>query len=124
MPPGTHRATFPPTPSRATLQNKKTHSDLKKKDTAMTTSPLESLLSLDFNNPLHLVLVLAILGILVWSVQAIYKEIRRIVRKGRRRIGKLSAAGVVAAGSGGALTDAFGIPSDIIDHLGLATLLL
>lgn len=118
------RVNFPTTPSSAKLQNKKTHSDLEKKDTAMNNTPLEALLSLDFNNPVHLVLVLAILGILVWSLQAIYREVRRIIRKGRRRIGKLSAAGILAAGSGGALTDAFGIPSDIIDHLGLAALLL
>lgn len=90
----------------------------------LTDTPLESLLHFDFNNNVHMVLVLALVVVLFLAVRTVYKEVRRIARKAKRSYGKLVAAGVVGAGSGGALTDAFGIPSNIIEQLGWATTLL
>lgn len=88
------------------------------------TTPLQSLIHFDFNNPIHLVAVLALTAILVMSVRALYKEVRRLFRKGVRSYGKLAAAGLFTAVSGGAMTDAYGIPSDIINALGMAPLFL
>lgn len=90
----------------------------------LTNTPLDSLIHFDFNNNVHMVLVLGLVALLIFAVRVVYKEVRRIVRKANRSYGKLAAAGLVTAGSGGALTDAFGIPSDIIESLGWATTLL
>lgn len=90
----------------------------------LTDTPLDSLLHFDFNNNVHMVLVLALVVVLFLAVRTVYKELRRIVRKAKRSYGKLAAAGLVTVGSGGALTDAFGIPSDIIEKLGWASTLL
>lgn len=90
----------------------------------LTDTPLDSLLHFDFNNNVHMVLVLALVVVLLLAVRTVYKELRRIVRKAKRSYGKLAAAGLVTVGSGGALTDAFGIPSDIIEKLGWASTLL
>lgn len=90
----------------------------------LTNTPLDSLIHFDFNNNVHMVLVLGLVGILLYAVRVVYKEARRIVRKAKRSYGKLAAAGLVTAGYGGALTDAFGIPSNIIEHLGWAASLL
>lgn len=90
----------------------------------LTDTPLDSLIHFDFNNNVHMVLVLALVVVLFLALRTVYKELRRIVRKANRSYGKLVAAGLVTAGSGGALTDAFGIPSDIIEKLGWASTLL
>lgn len=90
----------------------------------LTNTPLDSLIHFDFNNNVHMVLVLSLVAALFVAVRAVYKELRRIVRKANRSYGKLAAAGLAAAGSGGALTDAFGIPSNIIEQLGWASTLL
>lgn len=88
----------------------------------MTKNPLEALTTLDFNSPAQLIATIALLALLFFALRTIYKEVRRIFRKAKRSYGKLVAAGVITTGSGGALTDAFGIPSDLIDHLGMASL--
>ena len=88
----------------------------------MTKNPLEALTTLDFNSPAQLIATVALLALLFFALRTVYKEVRRIFRKSKRSYGKLIAAGVVTTGSGGALTDAFGIPSDLIDHLGMASL--
>lgn len=88
----------------------------------MTKNPLEALTSLDFNSPAQLIATVALLALLFFALRTIYKESRRIFRKAKRSYGKLVAAGFITTGSGGALTDAFGIPSDLIDHLGMASL--
>lgn len=88
----------------------------------MTKNPLEALTTLDFNSPAQLIATTALLALLFFALRTIYKEVRRIIRKAERSYGKLIAAGVITTGSGGALTDAFGIPSDLIDHLGMASL--
>lgn len=90
----------------------------------LTNTPLDSLIHFDFNNNVHMVLVLALVVVLCVAVRTVYKEVRRIVRKAKRSYGKLAAAGLVSVGSGGALTDAFGIPSDIIEKMGWAATLL
>ena len=89
----------------------------------MTKNPLEALTTLDFNSPAQLIATVALLALLFFALRTIYKEVRRIIRKAERSYGKLIAAGVITTGSGGALTDAFGIPSDLIDHLGMGGLL-
>lgn len=88
----------------------------------MTKNPLEALTTLDFNSPAQLIATIALLALLFFALRTIYKEVRRIIRKAERSYGKLIAAGVITTGSGGALTDAFGIPSDLIDHLGMGGL--
>lgn len=88
----------------------------------MTKNPLEALTTLDFNSPAQLIATVALLALLFFALRTIYKEARRIIRKAERSYGKLIAAGVITTGSGGALTDAFGIPSDLIDHLGMGGL--
>lgn len=88
----------------------------------MTKNPLEALTTLDFNSPAQLIATIALLALLFFALRTIYKEVRRNFRKAKRSYGKLVAAGVITTGSGGALTDAFGIPSDLIDHLGMASL--
>lgn len=88
----------------------------------MTKNPLEALTTLDFNSPAQLIATVALLALLFFALRTIYKEVRRIIRKAERSYGKLIAAGVITTGSGGALTDAFGIPSDLIDHLGMGGL--
>ena len=88
----------------------------------MTKNPLEALTTLDFNSPAQLIATVALLALLFFTLRTIYKEVRRIIRKAERSYGKLIAAGVITTGSGGALTDAFGIPSDLIDHLGMGGL--
>ena len=88
----------------------------------MTKNPLEALTSLDFNSPAQLIATIALLALLFFALRTIYKEVRRNFRKAKRSYGKLVAAGLITTGSGGALTDAFGIPSDLIDHLGMASL--
>lgn len=88
----------------------------------MTKNPLEALTTLDFNSPAQLIATTALLALLFFALRTIYKEVRRIIRKAERSYGKLIAAGVITTGSGGALTDAFGIPSDLIDHLGMGGL--
>ena len=88
----------------------------------MTKNPLEALTTLDFNSPAQLIATVALLALLFFALRTVYKEVRRIFRKAKRSYGKLVAAGLITTGSGGALTDAFGIPSDLIDHLGMASL--
>ena len=88
----------------------------------MTKNPLEALTTLDFNSPAQLIATIALLALLFFALRTIYKEARRTFRKAKRSYGKLVAAGVITTGSGGALTDAFGIPSDLIDHLGMGGL--
>lgn len=88
----------------------------------MTKNPLEALTTLDFNSPAQLIATVALLALLFFALRTVYKEVRRIFRKSKRSYGKLVAAGLITTGSGGALTDAFGIPSDLIDHLGMASL--
>ena len=88
----------------------------------MTKNPLEALTTLDFNSPAQLIATIALLALLFFALRTVYKEVRRIFRKSKRSYGKLVAAGLITTGSGGALTDAFGIPSDLIDHLGMASL--
>jgi len=88
----------------------------------MNNSPLNALTSFDFNSPAQLIATVALLALLFFALRTIYKEARRIFRKAERSYGKLIAAGVITTGSGGALTDAFGIPSGLIDHLGMGGL--
>ena len=88
----------------------------------MNNSPLNALTSLDFNSPAQLIATGALLALLFFALRTIYKEVRRLFRKANRSYGKLVAAGLITTGSGGALTDAFGIPSDIINHLGMGGL--